>query len=62
MPPYLTFTTAKVKIKLPWYFFPNSHGCKKVFQGLQKSDKEHISRIEYLEHFKNICRILRHSN
>ena len=27
MPPYLTFTTAKVKIKLPSYFFPNSHGC-----------------------------------
>ena len=26
MPPYLTFTTAKVKIKLPSYFFPNSHG------------------------------------
>ena len=28
MPPYLTFTTAKVKIKLPSYFFPNSHGWK----------------------------------
>ena len=27
MPPYLTFTTAKVKIKLPSYFFPNSHSC-----------------------------------
>ena len=26
MPPYLTFTTAKVKIKLPSYFFPNAHG------------------------------------
>ena len=26
MPPYLTFTTAKVKIKLPSYFFSNSHG------------------------------------
>ena len=29
MPPYLTFTTTKVKIKLPSYFFPNSHGCFK---------------------------------
>ena len=27
MLPYLTFTTAKVKIKLPSYFFPNSHAC-----------------------------------
>ena len=27
MPLYLTFTTAKVKIKLQSYFFPNSHGC-----------------------------------
>ena len=27
MPPYLTFTTAKVKIKLSSHFFPNSHGC-----------------------------------
>ena len=26
MPPYLTFTTAKVKTKLPSYFFPNAHG------------------------------------
>ena len=29
MPPYRTFTTAKVKKKLPSYFFPNSHGCWK---------------------------------
>ena len=27
MPPYLTFTKAKVKIKLLSYFFPNPHGC-----------------------------------
>ena len=27
MPPYLTFTTANVKIKLPSYIFSNSHGC-----------------------------------
>ena len=27
MPPNLNFTTAKVKIKLLSYFFPNSHGC-----------------------------------
>ena len=27
MPLYLTFTTAKVKIKLLSHFFPNSHGC-----------------------------------
>ena len=27
MLPYLTFTTAKVKIKLLSHFFPNSHGC-----------------------------------
>ena len=24
---YLTFTMAKFKIKLLFYFFPNSHGC-----------------------------------
>ena len=30
MPPYLTFTTAKVKIKLPSYFFPNSNGWKSL--------------------------------
>ena len=28
MPLYLTFTTAKVKIKLPSYFFPSSHGWR----------------------------------
>ena len=28
---YLTFTTAKVKIKLPSYFFPNFHGCYKKY-------------------------------
>ena len=27
MPPYLTFSMAKVKIKLLLYFFPNSHDC-----------------------------------
>ena len=27
MPLYLTFTTAKVKIKLLSYFFPNFYGC-----------------------------------
>ena len=26
MPSYLTFATTKVKIRLPSYFFPNSHG------------------------------------
>ena len=31
MPPYLTFRTAKVKIKLPSYFFPNSRGCSPSF-------------------------------
>ena len=27
MPQYLTFMVAKIKIKLPSHFFPNSHGC-----------------------------------
>ena len=26
LPPYLSFPTAKIKIKLPSYFFPDSHG------------------------------------
>ena len=30
MPLYLTFQTAKVKIKLLLYFFPNSHGSYTV--------------------------------
>ena len=32
MPLYLTFTSAKVKIKLPSYFFPNSHGWRGMLQ------------------------------
>lgn len=28
MPSYLTFATAKVKIKLPSHFFPDFHGCR----------------------------------
>ena len=35
MPPYLTFRTAKVKIKLPSYFFPNSRGCSPSFSSPQ---------------------------
>ena len=47
MLPYLTFTTAKVKIKLLLYFFPNSHGCityiVKVFtQPLEAHMKTHV--------------------
>ena len=32
--PYLTFTMTKVKIKLPSYFFPNSHGWIYFFENL----------------------------
>ena len=34
MLPYLTFTTTKVKIKLPSYFFPNPHGWIYFFENL----------------------------
>ena len=38
MPPHLTFTTAKVKIKLLSYFFPNSHGCIVNYVSMEHSD------------------------
>ena len=41
MPPYLTLTTAKVKIKLPSYFFPNSHGWDRKFHFEKVSNKLH---------------------
>ena len=41
MPPYLTLTTAKVKIKFPSYFFPNSHGWDRKFHFEKVSNKLH---------------------
>ena len=41
MPPYLSLTTAKVKIKLPSYFFPNSHGWDRKFHFEKVSNKLH---------------------
>ena len=54
MPPYLTFTTAEVKIKLPSIFFPNSHGWFSKKMGFTKHAKRDGSLTRnILFHIKN---------
>ena len=53
---YLTFTMAKVKIKLLSYFFPNSHGCNKSRSLAHlHSQPQKLKQVpDHLEEYHNI--------